>query len=141
MVSWQLSQTPPGQTQRILHTNMTELQVCPVYYISLKIWDLYFPLKLCCETVFYQHIQDYRVRIPKLLPQTALKVILSRSQPYTVTVQVCMHEIKYSHLLTLHRPSTAQSSSKQFCFPVATETLMIRYTVRVQYIQKPILYV
>ena len=50
-------------------------------------------------------------------PQTALKVILSRPQPNTVTVQSCMCEMKYIHLLAVHGPSIiAQSAWKQFRF-------------------------
>jgi hypothetical protein len=50
-------------------------------------------------------------------PQTALKVILSRPHPNTVTVQSCMCELKYIHLLEVHGPLiTAQSAWKQFRF-------------------------
>jgi len=50
-------------------------------------------------------------------PQTALKVILSRPQPNTLTVQSCMCELKYIHLLAVHGPSIiAQSAWKQFSF-------------------------
>jgi hypothetical protein len=45
-----------------------------------------------------------------------MKVILSRPQPNTGTVQSCMCELKYIHLLTAHGPSIAQSASKQSSF-------------------------
>lgn len=100
-----------------------------------------FHLNCIVDHVWLTHTGLQSENTETVSPQTALKVILSRPQPNTVTVQSCMCELKYIRLLAVHGPSViAQSAWKQFSF-FTTQTLMKRYTDRVQYIQKPILYV
>ena len=125
---------------RLIHTNTTTSTVLCLHHVTKNVDCVFSTWIALRDHVLLTHTGLLSENTDSVSPQTALKVIISRQQHNTVTVYSYMCQLKYSSLLTVHGPSIAQSASKQFSFPVTTQTLIKRYTDRVQYIQKQILY-